>query len=316
MSALIPLNGEAIWRSRPVRYFKGDWEAVLTVLPEFELQDFAAREGEQANPYLRTVMRKPPTDAEGRIPVGVVSQTYVLVQHRDVADLCLKGLIKAGFDREQLSYEIGVTSLREWMHLSIFLPTAYSFTDAHGQALRLRLECFNSVEGSSRLVILFGWFRFVCGNGLVIGETKIEIKERHGQGLDLKPIPERIRQAIEAVDADRARMAGWQATKIGIEKVTAWADGTLTGEWGKTAAARTFHICKSGRDVEFANGWAPGTATTKPIRYLAAVPGAPEHASTLYDVVQALSFVATHRNNAEERASQQADIPRLLRSLA
>jgi hypothetical protein len=28
---------------------------------------------------------------------------------------------------------------------------------------------------SSRLVILFGWLRFVCANGLVIGETKIEI---------------------------------------------------------------------------------------------------------------------------------------------
>jgi hypothetical protein len=34
---------------------------------------------------------------------------------------------------------------------------------------------------------------------------------------------------------------------------------------------------------------------------------------TKYDVSQALSFVATRRNNAEERVNWQADIPLLLK---
>jgi hypothetical protein len=58
-----------------------------------------------------------------------------------------------------------------------------------------------------------------------------------------------------------------------------------------------------------------GTATQKPIRLLDRVPGAPERAATKYDVSQALSFVATHRNNTEERLSWQAEIPRLLADL-
>ena len=78
------------------------------------------------------------------------------------------------------------------VNFRIYLGDSYSFTDMHKEKLDLRLECFNSVDGSSRLVILFGWLRFVCSNGLVIGETKIEIKERHGQNLDLNSIAERI----------------------------------------------------------------------------------------------------------------------------
>ncbi len=72
---------------------------------------------------------------------------------------------------------------------------------------------FNSVDGSSRLVILFGWFGFVCANGLIIAETKIEIKERHGQSLELASVRERFRTAPEAVEADRSRMKKWQAEK-------------------------------------------------------------------------------------------------------
>jgi Domain of unknown function (DUF932) len=164
-------------------------------------------------------------------------------------------------------------------------------------------------------VILFGWFRFVCSNGLVIGETKIEIKERHGQRLDLASVPERIREALEAAQADRARMAKWQAERIAIESIAIWADDQVSQKWGKRAAARVFHICDAGKDIEIEDPFAPGKATEKPVRYLERVPGSPERVATKYDVLQVLSFVATRRRDAEERVSRQADIPPLLDSL-
>ena len=185
ISALSILPGEAHWRSRQVRYYTGDWNSVLSVMPEFDLVSFAAGQGEPANPFLQTVMRRPLSATERPIAVGVVSHTYSLASHRDVAALCRKGIVgrgidlfESGIDAGELRYEVGLSELGEWMNFRIYLPDQYSFTDADGQTLDLRLECFNSVDGSSRLVILFGWFRFVCSNGLVIGETKIEIKER------------------------------------------------------------------------------------------------------------------------------------------
>jgi Domain of unknown function (DUF932) len=165
------------------------------------------------------------------------------------------------------------------------------------------MECFNSVDGSSRLVVLFGWFRFVCSNGLVIGETKIEIRERHGQRLDLTSILGRIRPALAQVEADRNRISAWQSAKILIADVANWVNDCVTPAWGKEAATRVFHICMVGEDIEIKDPFASGRATEKPIRYLGRAPGSPARAETKYDVSQALSFVATHRRNAEERLS-------------
>jgi Domain of unknown function (DUF932) len=311
MTTLSIMRAEALWRSRKVRYYAGDWDAVQTVMPDFELLPFSAGQDEPANPFLQTVMRKPLSVTERAIPIGVVSHSYSLAAHRDVAALCRKGLTSTGIAPAKLRYEIGLSELGEWMNFRIYLDDSFSFTDAYGQKLDLRLECFNSVDGSSRLVILFGWFRFVCSNGLVIGETKIEIKERHGQSLDIASIPERIRPVFESVKVDRAKMEQWETDKVSIDNIMTWTDTKLSEAWGKKAAARVFHICDSGKDVELED-FALGSATEKPVRYLGRVPGSPERANTKYDVSQALSFVATLGNNAEERVARQTDIPSLL----
>jgi hypothetical protein len=104
--------------------------------------------------------------------------------------------------------------------------------------------------------------------------------------------------------------------KVAIYDIATWADNTVTKEWGKKASARVFHICDAGKDIEIDDLFAIGTATEKPIRYLGPVPGCPERAETKFDVSQAMSFVATQRNNTEERVTWQAAIPLLLDRLA
>jgi hypothetical protein len=309
------LPGETQWRSRKVRYYAGDWDSIQTVMPQFDLVPFTAGKNEPDNPFLLTVMRRPLSAAERPIPVGVVSHTYSLVSHGEIAALCRQGIIDAGIDGNTLSYEVGLSELGEWMNFRIYLGKTYSFTDTSGKQVDLRLECFNSVDGSSRLMIVFGWLRFVCANGLIIGETKIEINERHNRTLDLALVSERIGPALKAVEADRRSMDQSQTQYVAIDEIRKWADDKLTEEWGKKAAARVFHICDSGKDVEIGDPFATGSATQKPIRYLERVPGSPERAETKFDVLQALSFIATRRNNSEERIAWQAGIPRLLQHL-
>ena len=211
-----------------MRYYAIDWNSIQTVLPEFDLLPFSAGQDHPANPFLQTVMRRPLSAAERPIPIGVVSHTYSLASHREVAALCRKGLIDAGVEPGDLRYEVGLSELGEWMNFRIYFSETYSFTDTYGTKLALTLEYFNSVDGSSRLVILLGWFRMVCSNGLVIGETKIEIKERHGQNLNLTTIPERIRPALAVVETDRAKMTRWQAEKVSIKDIATWADDKLS----------------------------------------------------------------------------------------
>ena len=103
MSTVSILPGEAQWRSRKVRYYAGNWDAIQTVLPEFDLVPFTAGQDEPTNPFLQTVMRKPLSAAERSIPVGVVSHTYSLAPHRDVINAR-----QQRFDEALASYDRGL----------------------------------------------------------------------------------------------------------------------------------------------------------------------------------------------------------------
>jgi hypothetical protein len=45
-------------------------------------------------------------------------------------------------------------------------------------------------------------------------------------------------------------MEKWQTEKVAINDIAIWADNSVAKEWGKKAAARVFHICDAGKDIE------------------------------------------------------------------
>ena len=257
----------------------------------------------------------PVSVTEQRIPVGVVSNAYRLAQHTDVVEMCLKGIRAHDIDPSELHCEVGLTPLGEWMNFRAYFPDRFSHNPGDGNKLALRLECFNSVDGSSRLVILFGWFRFICANGLVIGETKAALRDIHDENLNLDVIPKIISKGLEKVRADLERLEQWERSPVESAKFEGWVDDHLAEQWGKKAACRTLHICRSGADVELLDPFAGGKPSEKPIKPLNAVPGAPKPAKNLYDVCQALSWIATQRNSADERMEWQGHIPGLIENL-
>ena len=155
----------------------------------------------------------------------------------------------------------------------------------------------NSVEGSSRLVVLFGWYRLVCANGMVIGESRTEIRERHEHSLAFDAIPERIAPSLRAVEADRRKLKGWERTHVDMRSLAPWVDGPVAERWGKRAAARVFHICVERYDVDHPDGFAQGRPSQKPVELRHRVEGSPAPARTQYDVSQALSWVASDRKD-------------------
>ena len=316
MSDSIELLDEAgRWRARNVKYWRGRWDQVREQIPVFETEDFRANAEGPANPHLKAVVRQPKTLFEKPVPVGVVSHTYSLAQHGSVAERCFVGIRSAGVNDGDLTCEVGLTELGEWMNLRIYFPDRFSHEPYDGNKIRLRLECFNSVDGSSRLVILLSWLRVICSNGMVIRETKAEIRDIHNERLDIDRIPVMIRDAMGLVEDDIRRLSGWQEVLVEPGSLKQWVNTTLAKWWGKKAACRTFHICTSGFDVEYEDPFAPGEPTEKPVKKTKAVPGAPQEAGSLYDVSQALSWIATSRTNPEERIEWQSAIPELIDAL-
>ncbi len=309
------LDATGRWRARDVSYWAGRWHRLARLVPTFKIEPFRANPDSPANPHIQAVVRQPLTVAEQPIPVGTVSNSYQLAQHHEVVKRCFDGLRLVGVEAEGLKCEVGLTPLGEWMNFRAYFPDSHNHTPKDGKALGLRLECFNSVDGSSRLVILLGWLRLICSNGLVILETKATLRDVHDEHLNLDAIPEMVVAGMNAVGQDLRRLKGWDATEVHSELLESWANDKVSSKWGKKAACRVFHICRTGRDVEIMDPFAKGEATEKPVKPTADVPGAAKPARTLYDISQALSWIATQRSNTEERVEWQGAIPELIASL-
>lgn len=314
--ALTLIEEEGRWHARDVSYIEGPWKRLREQLPTFKKEKYRAGPDLPENPYMRSVVRLPRTQLEQPIPVGVVSNTYSLAQHCDVADKCLEGICDSGIEVSDLRFEVGLTELGEWMNLRIYFPSSFDFAPKDKENLGLRLECFNSVDGTSRLVVLLSWLRLVCSNGMVIRETMAELKAVHNKSLDLDVIPKRVRKGMDLVEEDRRRLATWDNTLVHPGQIRHFADKILPLSWRKKAGCRVFHICDSGFDVEYQDPFEKGDPTTKAVKRTQAVPGAPVPAKTLYDVSQALSWIATTRSDSEERVQWQSQIPDLIDKLA
>jgi hypothetical protein len=304
------------WRARNVKYWRGRWEQLKSQIPTFKIEDFRVAGDTPSNPYLKTVVRQPLTLFEMPVPVGVVSNTYSLAQHTEVAAKCLQGIETIGVSVNDLECEVGLTELGEWMNLRIYFPDRFTFTPSDGNPIRLRLECTNSVDGSSRLIVMLSWLRVICSNGWVIGESKTEIRDIHNEYLNLDKINDVVSNAMTVVENDVRRLSGWEDALISSKTLENWVNEILAKKWGKKAACRVFHICDSGHDVEIVDPFASGEATEKPIKKIKRVPGAPEKAVNLYDISQAMSWVATSRNNSEERLEWQSCIPEIIGKFA
>jgi hypothetical protein len=122
-------------------------------------------------------------------------------------------------------------------------------------------------------------------------------------------------ELIEDTKKERDYFERWQKKRIDLESVRSWADGIVASTWGKLSAARVWSIATTGQDAAFApphERVAPSYRTVVPTR---PVPGAPLESRTLYDVVQVLSWIASHRPDFDQGQVMQNQIEALIQRL-
>lgn len=309
--------GEGRRLSKPLLHYRGSIEELMALLPEFEKAPFTADPAMPPHPDLRLVVSKP----DGRwaeMAVGAVSETYALVQHREAAAICLRGLESLHLPREELTGELSLSEFGEWMAFTFVLPLEHAFVDMHGHGLDFRCVVANSVDRSSPLQYWFDWFREVCSNGMVVPEFRgISQRTLHRSGLSLPEIEESVYRglgiALPAGVRFQRLLERWQRSRLSGRGLEEWANESLREKWGLHAAARVYRICVSGSDTEFDIGES-GIPTQLAWRHppTARVPGSPEAAETVYDVAQAMSWVASRQQDVDQRLRRQGQIPALL----
>jgi hypothetical protein len=304
------------WLNSPVTFHKGMLTEVRRYIPEFERRSFGltqpGNDRSRLNERLDTIVRLPFEDDANFIPVGVVSKDYALVPHTEVLDVATRVLETAKIPPGEVKAELKLTAYGERMALSLYLPDKYCFDPGDQHPIALRLECLNSVDGSTRFRALLGWFRFVCSNGLIIGVTHSDMRRRHVGDICLDDVGAVFTSGLKASETEKKNFEGWRKKGVTLNQLAPWVEKEVRKAWGFKAAARTFHIASCGSDVEIVGQYKDNTPTSIAVRKTKHVPGAPAQCHNLFDVSQILAWLAKERRDVQEQLAWREQIPELM----
>ncbi len=189
----------------------------------------------------------------------------------------------------------------------LMFGSAYAMSP-DGHDVGLRLVCRNSVDGTSAVRSHLGWFRLVCSNGMVVGVTLGKTRLAHKPTADLATLFAPLKTQFAVVEKERATLADWNSTRVSRSDLRSWVNGPVAEWWNSLAAARVWHITQTGLDARFVPPFQKADPSERKVELLDAVPGTPDRAETVYDVAQALSYVASRRRDVEEAEAFQRDI--------
>jgi hypothetical protein len=316
------------WFGEPVCISEGSPQDLLRLIPRFDRRPFAmssvgsrplenapmpSASGENGLYDLIVRLRLNQRDAE--MPVGIVSKHYTLVQHREVAERAAEAINSAGVKLDQVSAELTLSASGSKMAITFTLPEKFDFDPGDKLILKLRFHCVNSVDGQCRLKIMLGWYRFVCGNGLVVGTSRLDQRFVHNEYLKLPDMTGVLTDGLEAAKEERASLTTWIRSRIEESRLDKWLDGLLCEKWGPLAAARVHLICTTGYDGRFAKQGEKAPPHRKGMIQTGHVPGSPSRAENAYHVAQALAWVARSKKDIHDQLDCMVEIPKLMKAL-
>lgn len=249
------------------------------------------------------------------MPVGIVSKNYGLVQHAELFQATTLALTKAGIDLEKTQASLTLTEYGARMRLGFTLPENYNFDPGDSHPMALRLECFNSVDGSSRLWVVLGWLRFVCGNGLVLGTTHMNIRRVHNGRISVHALEHGLKGALARVKGERRLMGNWVKEQLGKSRLEEFADTALKRKWGVRAAARFLLICETGHDGSPKNPFQKGRPSELKMKLGIPVPGTTPPVKDAFAAAQSLAWLAQQKPDIQKQLERTKEIPALMGAL-
>ena len=199
------------------------------------------------------------------------------------------------------------------------------FTNAarlDGYPIVLKVNALNSVDKTTALSINLSWYRLVCSNGMMFGTAHARFRKIHLQSRKPEDIKKFLEKQLSRASKVQSLYKQWYEKKVFIEakpsafQIEHWIDKILAKRWGVHAAARVYHIAKTGDDGELVN---PFTRGIKPHEYKIEstnrVPGSFAPVRNAYDISQVLSWLASRRGTIEDQLDRMMDIPYLMRAL-
>ena len=301
---------------------EGSFDDVLSALPHFGRQPFAMASPNGGdlgiNSYLDVIYRLPIRQSERTVPLGVVSKNYRLLDHHQTLRTIQQAMANRKLDLDNVRVAAEWTIHGERAHFSIIFPPEELFTVGTvgtKDEMRFRIEVFNSVDGSCRLMAVAGWLRFVCTNGLIIGSALIQLQQQHRQQLEVEEIGRRVGEAIQSAGSDKAKFERWMSVGIEMSVLVSWIDEEVCALWGVKAAVRALGIAIAGWDVEPVGAMTNRKASEIRTKRIRVVPGVDAPVGNLFAVSQVLSWIAGQRRDISDDLEWRSQVQDLIAKL-
>lgn len=316
------------WFGEPVWVKEGPPEDLKKLIPSldrrlFSLGGHALPRQSESRAFRATgenrlsdlIVRMPLEETEVQTPVAIVSKHYKLIQHTDLFASACEAIKTASIDLGKVSAQLTLSAYGSKMALTFTLPKKFDFDPGDGQVLNLSFHSVNSVDGRCRLRIMLGWFRFICGNGLVVGTAQLSRRFIHSEYLDLPDLTSILAEGLKSAETEKASFISWMRMPVEENRLEKWTDGPLREEWGPLAAARVHLICETGQDGRFAKPGEKAPPHRKSMIQTGCVPGAPKKAGNAYHIAQALAWIAKEKRDIQDQLDGMVAIPRLMAAL-
>ncbi len=143
---------------------------------------------------------------------SIVSEDYKLIRHETAIEQVNKIISKTpDLGEHEITVEFYGDGARMRMK--------YRFTDIPIEIepddyIFPELQLFNSYDTTWPFIVLVGAFRFVCSNGLVIGEKFLDIRKRHVIDFDKIQLEQQIFSALEKINSQADQWKQWTDRKL------------------------------------------------------------------------------------------------------
>lgn len=143
---------------------------------------------------------------------GVLSNKYELTPHAEIMEVVNNAIAnntEYGTPKEKVQFYEDGAKMRTSLIFDEIEVSIGSNDKLHPQ-----IEIFNSYDGGWARKIMFGAFRVICSNGLVIGEKAFEFKQKHIRVFDEIEVGKAITASMERFSEQHKIWESW------VDKVT------------------------------------------------------------------------------------------------
>jgi len=143
---------------------------------------------------------------------SIVSKDYKLVRHEDAVQR-----IESTIDE---NLELGkYKCATEFYNDGARMRMTYSFYEKSveikkGDTVNPELHLFNSYDTTWPFIVLIGAFRFVCTNGLVVGEKYLHLRKRHIYHFDEMDLNKQVSTALKRFKLQANQWEKWTGRQL------------------------------------------------------------------------------------------------------